>query len=73
MLPVPLRATRRLRTSYDGIDVESGDFAVDDDGKVVVWYRLRSTISTEGEPVRVIVVHRRFKEFCALEEQVGGE
>ena len=38
--------------------------------QVVVWYRLRSTISPEGEPVRTVVVHRRFKEFCALDEQL---
>ena len=51
-------------------DVESADFAVDDDGKVVVWYRLRSSVTMDGGVARIVVVHRRFKEFCALDEQL---
>jgi hypothetical protein len=43
------------------MSVESGDRALDDDGKPVVWYRLRTTLSCEGAPMRTVVVHRRFK------------
>lgn len=51
-------------------DVEGTELAVDADGKVVVWYRLRSTVSSDDEPARILVVHRRFKEFCALDDQL---
>jgi hypothetical protein len=52
------------------VEVQLGEFAADESGAQVVWYRIRSLCQFPGLPERVIVVHRRFKEFCAVDEQV---
>ena len=45
--------------------VEDGDLAMSTEGKPVVWYRVRTTPSDGSSPV---VVHRRFREFHAVDD-----
>jgi hypothetical protein len=52
------------------VEVQLGEFAADESGAQVVWYRIRTLCQFPGAPERVIVLHRRFKEFCAVDEQV---
>ncbi len=80
--------------------VDSADLVVNNDGKVTVWYRLRSTLSTQhpgststsgvgagsaslsgpgtaqaqmSRGCRTLMVHRRFNDFCQLEEKLKAK
>ena len=52
------------------VEVQLGEFAADESSTNVVWYRIRTVCQFPGTPEKLVVVHRRFKEFCAVDEQV---
>jgi hypothetical protein len=51
-------------------EVQLGEFGSDESGSRVVWYRVRTECEFPDQPLRTVVTHRRFKEFCAVDEQV---
>jgi hypothetical protein len=44
-----------------------GEIAVDDANKPIAWYPLRTTVRVSGEDARTVLVHRRFRDFAALD------
>jgi hypothetical protein len=59
-------ATHKLRVA-----VEAAEYATDEQGKPVVWFRVRADREA-GSRGGFTVVHRRFNNFLALGESVGS-